>query len=236
MQTFLNVIKLLFGDNPELRQIVAVTLQMSFTSTLISCLIGIPLGVVIGSHTFPGKRVIMRITHTLMGLPPVVAGLVVFMILSRSGPLGHFKLLYSVTAMVMAQVLIITPIATGLAAAMAGARAPLLRETILGINLPRGKRFIYTVYECRHALFSVVFTGFGRAISEVGAAQIVGGNIQYNTRIMTTAIVLETNMGYFEQALALGILLLLISFVITSAAQFFQEGSNGRIKRRKKNI
>jgi tungstate transport system permease protein len=228
MQTISNILGMLFGPDSELRGIIGVTLQLSLTSTLIACCIGIPLGVIVGSSTFRGKKLVLRLTHTLMGLPPVVAGLVVFFLLSRSGPLGHYKLLYSVTAMVAAQVLIITPIAAGLAASMAGARAPLLRETAAGINLSGTRRYLYTLYECRHQLISVVFTGFGRAISEVGAAMMVGGNIQYKTRIMTTAIVLETNMGYFQQALALGILLLIISFIITSLAHFFLEGRHDR--------
>lgn len=215
---------LLFGQNGELRQIIGVTLQMSFTSTLLSTCIGIPLGVFIGIRQFRGKRLLLRITHTLMGLPPVVAGLLVFFLLSRSGPLGQFKLLYSVTAMVVAQVLLITPITVGLASSIVSAQAPLMRETALGIGLSRPRQLLYTLYECRRQLFSVLFTGFGRAISEVGAAQLVGGNIQYKTRVMTTAIVLETNKGNFGLAVALGVILLLIAFVITSMAQRLQEG------------
>jgi tungstate transport system permease protein len=223
MQMLLDIVKLLFGSDPELRGIIGVTLQLSLTSTIISCCIGIPLGILLGSYSFRGKKAILRVTNTLMGLPPVVAGLIVFFILSRSGPLGHYKLLYSVSAMVLAQIFIITPIAAGLSASIAKGRVPQLRETALGINLSGRRRLFYTIYECRHQLISVLFTGFGRAISEVGAAQIVGGNVQYKTRIMTTAIVLETNMGYFKKAIALGILLLIISFVVTSAAQFFLE-------------
>ena len=228
MQTFLDVVNLLFGKDAQLRQIVGVTLQLSLTSTLISSFIGIPLGILIGSYSFRGKKILLRVTHTFMGLPPVVAGLIVFFILSRSGPLGQYKLLYSVAAMVIAQILIITPIAAGLSAAIAKERIPMLRETVLGINLSKSRKLLFTIYECRHQLISVLFTGFGRAISEVGAAQIVGGNIAYKTRIMTTAIVLETNMGYFKSAIALGILLLIISFIITSAAQFFLEGRNDK--------
>jgi tungstate transport system permease protein len=224
MQSVVEIFNLLFGSDPELRGIIGVTLQVSLTSTVISCCVGIPLGMLLASLSFPGKKLILRITHTLMGLPPVVAGLIVFFILSRSGPLGQYKLLYSVTAMVVAQILIITPIAAGLSASIAGDRIPMLRETALGVNLSKRRQLIYTIYECRHQLLSVLFTGFGRAISEVGAAQIVGGNVQYKTRIMTTAIVQQTNMGYFKQAIALGILLLIISFIVTSAAHFFLEG------------
>ena len=225
MDVFEETISLLFGADPELRQIIGVTLRMSFTSTLISMALGIPLGTLIGMYEFKGKRILMRIIHTLMGLPPVVAGLLVFFLLSRSGPLGEYKLLYSVTAMVIAQVLLITPIAAGLTSSMISERYPLLRETALGIGLPRRKQLLYTLYECRGALFSVLCTGFGRAISEVGAAQIVGGNVQYKTRTMTTAIVLETNKGNFDMAIALGIVLLIIAFVITCLAQYLKERS-----------
>lgn len=230
MASFMEVLRLLTGFDPELRRIISATLVTSFSSTLIACGIGIPAGILIGITRFRGRRLVVRITHTFMGFPPVIAGIVVFFLLSRSGPLGHYKLLYSIPAMIFAQVLIITPIAAGLAISMSETRADMMRETALGINLSAGRRFLYTVYEARKQLFSILFTGFGRAVSEVGAAQIVGGNIQNKTRVMTTAIVLETNKGDFELALALGILLLLISFLITSLAQFLQEGINGRNK------
>lgn len=216
-------IQLLIGADGELRQIIGVTLRMSFTSTFISCCMGIPLGVIIGMNSFKGKRLLMRIIHTLMGLPPVVAGLLVFFLLSRSGPFGQYKLLYSVFAMVVAQVMLITPIATGLSASIAGARAPMMRETAMGIGMSKTRQAAYLLFESRKQLFSVLFTGFGRAISEVGAAQLVGGNIQFKTRIMTTAIVLETNKGNFGLAVSLGVILLVISFIITSLAQLLQE-------------
>jgi tungstate transport system permease protein len=223
MEIVREILDLLFGANGELRQIVGVTLRMSFTSTAIAAGVGLPLGVLIGVSRFRGRGLLLRLLHTLMGLPPVVAGLITFFLLSRSGPLGQYKLLYSVPAMVVAQVMLITPIVMGLAASAAGGIAPRLRETAAGIGLSRGRVLLCALYACRSSLISVLFTGFGRAISEVGAAQIVGGNIQYKTRIMTTAIVLESNRGDFRMAVALGVVLLLIAFVLLSAAQFFQE-------------
>ncbi|MDL2327294.1 ABC transporter permease [Ruminococcaceae bacterium OttesenSCG-928-A11] len=223
MDLIREVMGLLFGENGELRQIIAVTLQMSFISTTIAVCIGIPLGSFIGISSFPGKKLLLRVIYTFMGLPPVVAGLFVFFLLSRSGPLGQYKLLYSVTAMVTAQVLLITPVATGLAANAVSARLPLMRDTAVGLGLSKGRLLLYTLYENRKPLLAVVFTGFGRAISEVGAAQLVGGNIQYKTRVMTTAIVLETNKGNFAMAAALGVLLLVIAFIIHSVAQLLQE-------------
>ncbi|MFZ3151045.1 MAG: ABC transporter permease [Anaerolineaceae bacterium] len=226
METINRILNLLFGTDPELRKIIAVTLRMSLLSTLISSLLGIPLGVLIGSTQFRAKRLVTRIMHTLMGLPPVVAGLFVFLLLSRSGPLGTFKLLYSVTAMVIAQVILITPIITGLTANIVSLKAPLIQETAAGIGLKPFKRMLYTIYECRTQFISTILTGFGRAISEVGAVQMVGGNVQYKTRVMTTAIMMQTNMGHFEFAIALGIVLLIISFVINSVVSRIQESTS----------
>lgn len=214
---------MLFGDNPELRQIIGVTLQMSFFSTTISSILGIPLGVLIGSNEFHGKQLVQRITNTFMGLPPVVAGLIVFLILSRSGPLGTFKLLFTITAMVVAQVILITPIIAGLTANIISMRAPQIFETAAGMGFSRFRRMMYTVYECRKQLVSIMLTGFGRSIAEVGAVQIVGGNIQFKTRVMTTAIMMQTNMGHFAFAIALGVVLLIISFAINAIVLRLQE-------------
>ena len=223
MNPFLQALQLLFGENPELREIIGVTLRMSFFSTSISAIFGIPLGVWIGSNEFRGKQLVKRITNTLMGLPPVVAGLIVFLILSRSGPLGTLKLLYTVTAMVVAQIVLITPIITGLTANVVSLRAPQIRETAAGLGISRLKQMLYTIYECRIQFISNVLAGFGRAIAEVGAVTIVGGNIQYKTRVMTTAIVLQTNLGNFEFAVALGLVLLIISFIINTFVQRVSE-------------
>ena len=224
MEPFIKAFQMLFGGDPELRQIIGVTLQMSFFSTTISSLLGIPLGVLIGDNDFRGKRGVQRIMNTLMGLPPVVAGLVVYLILSRTGPLGTLKLLYTVSAMVIAQVVLITPIIAGLISNIVSIRAPQIQETTAGIGLSRSKRMLYTIYECRLQFISIVLVGFGRSIAEVGAVQIVGGNIQFKTRVMTTAIMMQTNMGQFEYAIALGIVLLTISFIINALVQRFQEG------------
>jgi len=214
MDDLIRVLDLLFGENPELRQIIGVTLRMSLLSTSISSLVGIPLGVLVGGSDFRGKRWMQRITNTLMGLPPVVAGLAVFLVLSRSGPLGTLKLLYSVSAMVIAQVILITPIMTGLTANIISIRAPQIKETCNGLGIPHLQQMIFMIYESRSQLVSTVLAGFGRAIAEVGAVQIVGGNIQYKTRVMTTAIMMQTNMGRFHFAIALGAVLLSISFLI----------------------
>lgn len=216
MEDLIKAINLLFGENPELRQIIAVTLQMSIVSTIISSLLGIPLGVLIGSNQFKGKHWVLRITNTMMGLPPVVAGLAVFLLLSRSGPLGTLRLLYTVTAMVIAQVVLITPIMTGMTAAIISLYAPRIKETSQGVGIPPGRQLGLMIYECRSQLVSTILLGFGRAIAEVGAVQIVGGNVQFKTRVMTTAIMMQTNMGQFQFAIALGIVLLVIAFGINA--------------------
>ena len=219
MDNFLEVLKLLFGKDNELRQIIGVTLEMSLASTLIASLLGMTFGVLLATREFRAKRLLLRISNTLMGLPPVVAGLIVFLLLSRSGPLGSLQLLYSVPAMVTAQVVLITPIVTSLSYTIISARWPQIYETAKGMGLPRKKQLLYTMYEVRGQLISVVLTGFGRAISEVGAVQIVGGNIQFKTRVMTTAIMMVTNMGQFQFAVALGAVLLLIAFIVNTIAQ-----------------
>jgi len=223
METVNEVLRLLFGPDDELRLIILLTLKMSFFSTTIAAAIGVPLGVIMGCLKFPGRGVLMRVTTTLMGLPPVVAGLVVFLILSRSGPLGHMKLLFTLTAMVTAQVILITPIIAGLTANTVGMRSRQIAETAHGIGLSVTRRLYYTQYECRRHMVAVLLTGFGRAISEVGAVQMAGGNIQHNTRVMTTTIMMVTNMGYFHTAIALGAVLLMIAFAINGLAHFFQE-------------
>ena len=222
--SFADAFQMLFGPNDELRRIIAVTLQMSLCSTLISSLLGIGLGVIVGTKRFPGRGAVLRITSTLMGLPPVVAGLFVFLLLSRSGPLGELKLLYTVTAMVIAQVVLITPIILGLTASSVQAVAPKLRETAVGMGLSQRKQFLYLLYECRMQLIYVILMGFGRSIAEVGAVQMVGGNIQYKTRVMTTSIMMVTNMGHFTYAIALGVVLLLIAFVVNAFAHKVQGG------------
>ena len=226
METINEVLRLLFGPDDELRKIILLTLKMSFFSTTIAAAIGVPLGVIMGCLKFPGRGALMRITTTLMGLPPVVAGLLVFVILSRSGPLGHMKLLFTLTAMVAAQVVLITPILAGLTANTVGMRSRQIAETAHGIGLSVSRRLYYTLYECRRHMVAVLLTGFGRAISEVGAVQMAGGNIQHNTRVMTTTIMMVTNMGHFHTAIALGVVLLTIAFAVNGLAHFFQEKEN----------
>jgi tungstate transport system permease protein len=227
MENFWHVITLLFtASGAELRQIIGLTLLMSFFSTTISMLIGMPLGILIGSRDFRLKRPVIRITHALMSLPPVVAGLIVYIILSRNGPLGTFHLIYSLQAMVIAQVILISPIVCGLSTSIASIRAPQILETTRGFGMKKSKEVWLLLFENRNQLISVLMLAFGRSIAEVGAVQIVGGNIAGKTRVMTTAIMLETNKGNFDYAITLGVVLLLLALVVNLVASGLQEKKN----------
>jgi len=221
-----SIFELLFGSDPELRQIIAVTLRMSLFSTLFSSLLGIPAGVLLGANDFRGKRVLSRLVNTLLGLPPVVAGLIVLLLLSRSGPLGSFRLLYTVEAMVIAQVLLITPFITAMTANLVGVNAKAINETLTGVGIRGAKRLKYFLLDYRVPFISIILAGFGRSIAEVGAVQMVGGNVQFKTRVMTTAIMMQTNMGRFEFAIALGMILLLISFLVNSVVNRIQKAAS----------
>ncbi|MEL7625233.1 MAG: ABC transporter permease [Anaerolineaceae bacterium] len=223
MELINSIFNLLFGSDPELRRIIAVTLQMSFFSTFLSAMIGIPAGVLLGANEFRGKTFISRLVNTMLGLPPVVAGLIVLLLLSRSGPLGSLNLLYTIQAMVIAQVLLITPYITAMTSNLVGVNASVINETLAGIGIRGTKRLKYFLLDFRVPFLTIILAGFGRSIAEVGAVQMVGGNIQFKTRVMTTAIMMQTNMGRFDFAIALGIILLLISFLINSVVNRVQK-------------
>lgn len=223
MELINSILELLFGSDSELRQIIAVTLRMSLFSTLFSSLIGIPAGVLLGANDFKGKAFFFRLVNTLLGLPPVVAGLIVFLLLSRSGPLGSFRLLYTVEAMVVAQVLLITPFIIAMTSNLVGVNANSINETLTGVGIRGTKRLKYFLLDFRVPFISIILAGFGRSIAEVGAVQMVGGNVQFKTRVMTTAIMMQTNMGRFDFAIALGLILLLISFLVNSVVNRIQK-------------
>ena len=209
----------LFGPNPELREIIGLTLVMSIFSTVISAAIGIPLGTWLGLTEFKGKKTWLKVNSTLMGLPPVLVGLLVFLLLSHSGPLGRLNLLFSLPAMVIAQIILISPIITGMTANLIFLNAGAINETCLGLGIPSGKKLRLVLNDFKRDYLLNILAGFGRSVAEVGAVQMVGGNIQYKTRVITTAIMMQTNMGQFEQALALGLVLLIIAFVVNFAVQ-----------------
>lgn len=207
--------------------ILTLTVIMTVLSTTLAALLGIPAGVLLASVRFPGKRMVRRVIQTFMSLPPVVAGLFVFLLLSRSGPLGSLHLLFSLPAMVIAQIVLIFPIVTSLTLSAVEAKRPLMLETIRGLSLSRRQEYGLLLWECRLPLIIVVLSGFGRAISEVGAVMMVGGNIAGKTRVVTTAIMLETSKGNFSGAIQLGLLLLVLSFGVNILAVWLQEGRHG---------
>jgi tungstate transport system permease protein len=215
---------LILSMDRQVYSIVLLSLIVTFSSAGISTIVGIPIGCIIGLNNFCLKKAINVIIHTMMGLPPVIAGLVVFLFLSRSGPLGSLDLLFTPTAMVIAQVILITPIVTGLTTDIVshkGKDAWLTART-LGANTIQSLWVL--LRELRIPLMSAVVAGFGRGISEVGAVMLVGGNIKGYTRMMTTAIVLETGKGNFDLAIAIGVILLLISLIINILLHKLQSG------------
>lgn len=223
METALHkAIELLFSGSALLEDIVWVTVRMSLASSLTALLIGVPFGVLFGSGSFPGKRILVVINRTLMGLPPVVCGLLCYLMFCGVGPLRHLELLYTVTGMVIAQVILITPIVIGMMEPFVSGIYPDIRETARGLGLSPVKTLGLLVNESRYQIISTYLMALSRALAEVGAVSMVGGAIAYKTNVMTTAIMNFTNMGNFTTALALGIILLAGSLVINVAVSLMQ--------------
>lgn len=208
---------------PELLQITLLSLQISGLATAISLLAGLPLGTLLALGKFPGRAFLLSLVNTGMGLPPVVVGLFVAMMLWRSGPLGDLKLIYTPAAVVIAQVVIALPVVTGLTSAALQALDPRLQLQLLGLGASTPQMVWVLWREARLPLLAALMAGFGSVISEVGASMMVGGNIRYQTRVLTTAIVLETGKGEFEIAVGLGVLLLVITFLVNWALTVIQQ-------------
>ncbi|MCX7708341.1 MAG: ABC transporter permease [Clostridia bacterium] len=223
LNSFIEAFELIISLDKEIYGIILLTIVVTVLSTIVAAALAVPTGIIIGSSEFRAKRLLIRLINTLMGLPPVVAGLIVYLLLSRKGPLGDFALLFTPAAMVIAQVLIILPIITGITIGAVKLKVKAIRETCAGLGLGNIRTLFMLFHECRYPVMSAVMAGYGRAIAEVGAVMLVGGNIQYNTRVMTTAIVLETGKGNYDRALALGIILLALSFLVNWLLQHIQE-------------
>lgn len=206
---------------------IRVTLCMSVCSTLLSSVIGIAFGLMLERFSFPGKRIVVRINRTLMGVPPVVVGLVVYMLIMRRGPLGFLGILFTVRGMILAQTLIITPIICGMTYSYAVKAAPAVRVFAKTMGASRLQTSVLLIREMKYELYFAMISGFGRSISEVGAVMLVGGNIKGNTRTMTTAIALLKSQGIFHEGLTLGLLLLGMAFVIQCLADFFRREVRG---------
>jgi len=209
--------------DPEIIQITVLSLEVSICATLLSLLIGLPLGTLLALGRFPGRSFLLSLVNTGMGLPPVVVGLFVAMMLWRSGPMGNWNLIYTPTAIVIAQVVIAFPVVTGLTTAAMQALDPGLQLQLQGLGASRGQMIWMLWREARLPLLAGLMAGFGSVISEVGASMMVGGNIRYQTRVLTTAIVLETSKGEFGTAIGLAVLLLIITFLVNWGLTWIQQ-------------
>ncbi len=207
----------------EILQITILSLQISAIATGISLLIGLPLGTLLALGKFWGRSFFLSVVNTGMGLPPVVVGLFVAMMLWRSGPFGDMNLIYTPTAIIIAQTVISAPVVIGLTAAALQSLDPRLRLQLYGLGASRWQMIWALWREARLPLLAALMAGFGSVISEVGASMMVGGNIRHQTRVLTTAIVLETSKGNFEIAMALGALLLTITFLVNWALTWIQQ-------------
>jgi tungstate transport system permease protein len=214
---------LLISADSEVIRITLLSLGVSSVAVAISILTGIPIGALLALTEFPGRRLLISLVNTGMGLPPVVVGLFVTMLLWRSGPMGFLALLFTPTAIVIAQVIIALPIVTGLTIAALQQLNPKLRLQLLALGASRLQLLWLLLREARLPLLAAIMAGFGGVISEVGAVMMVGGNIKGQTRVLTTAIVLESRMGHFDLAIALAVLLLFLSFMVNWVLTLIQQ-------------
>ena len=221
-------LQLIFTLDAEVFAITLLSLKISATATLTSLFCGIPAGVLLALSRFPGRRFIISLVNTGMGLPPVVVGLFVTIFLWRNGPLGAFGLLYTPAAMIIAQAVIATPIVMGITVAAIQHLPPKLRLQILALGATRMQMMWLLIREARLPLLAAVMAGFGGVISEVGASIMVGGNIKGYSRVLTTATVMETGRGNFEVAIALGIILLLLAYFINLILTHIQQRERPR--------
>lgn len=215
-------LSLIIGLDRELLGVILLSFKVSGIAIIIASLAGVPAGAVMGLSNFPFKGAVISITNTLMGLPPVVAGLFLYLLLSRSGPIGFMGLLYTPTAMITAQSVLAFPIVASLSHSAVVTVSPLVRQASLTLGATPFQAAVNIVKEARHGILSAIIAAFGRVMAEVGAILIVGGNIAGYTRVMTTTIALETDKGNFEFALALGIILLTLSLIINAALYIIQ--------------
>lgn len=223
IEGFKKAFSLIFNLDAELLDIIFLSLKVSGTALLIAASIGIPLSALLGLRHFPAKGLFISLMNTFMGLPPVLVGLLVFMMLSRSGPMGFMGLLYTPSAMVIAQIILAFPIVVSLCHSAIVNVDPIIKQASITLGATPFQTTITIINEARYGIMSGVIAALGRVVAEVGAVLIVGGNIAGYTRVMTTTIALETDKGNFELAIALGIILLTISLLINAALHFIQK-------------
>jgi tungstate transport system permease protein len=227
-QGVVQAVRLILSGDPLVLQITWLSLKVSAAATFLSLIAGIPAGMALALTRFPGRGLLVALVNTGMGLPPVVVGLFVSIFLWRSGPLGVLELLYTPTAIVIAQFVIAAPIVTGLTIAAIQQLNPKLRLQLLGLGASRGQLLWLLMREARLPLLAAVMAGFGGVISEVGASMMVGGNLLGHTRVLTTATVLETGKGNFDIAIALSVILLVLVFVVNYLLTWIQQRGRAR--------
>ena len=208
---------LILAWDPALVEIIGLSLRVTLTAVALACFIGLPLGAAVGAFRFPGRTVVTVVLNALMGLPPVVVGLAVYLMLSAAGPLGPLQLLYTPAAMIIAQTILVTPIVAALTKQVVEDLQREYAEQFASLGVGPLDRVGALLWDARYSLLTVALAGFGRAVAEVGAVIIVGGNINHVTRVMTTTIALETSKGNLQLALALGVVLLTIALVVNAA-------------------
>ena len=215
---FTTAIRLIVGFDASLIEIIGLSLRVSLSAVVIGAVIGLPLGAGIAVGRFPGRGLLIIVVNALMGLPPVVVGLIVYLQLSRSGPLGWLQILYTPTAMIIAQTILVTPIVIALTRQFVEDADADYDEALRSLGVHGWAKLVTLITEVRYSLVTVVLAAFGRAIAEVGAVIIVGGNINHVSRVMTTSIALETSRGNLGLALALGVVLMLLALAVNAAA------------------
>jgi tungstate transport system permease protein len=223
LQGFREALRLIFSGNAEIFAIARLSLAVSVLATAAAALAGVPLGSWIAVKDFPLKKLAIAVVNTGMGLPPVVAGLVVMLFLSRSGPLGFLNWLYTTKGMMLAQFIIALPIITALSVSAMQGVDPKFYQQVLTLGASDWQAIKVCLKEIRLTVLAAIIAGFGRLVAEVGAVMIVGGNLRHQTRVLTTATVLETQMGNFDTAIALGLILLLLSFSVNLALTLIQQ-------------
>ena len=222
-QGFIKAIELIVSLDPEVLEIAGRSLRISVTSVILASLLCIPLGSLIHFRRFPGKRILVNLIQTFFSIPTVCIGLFVFVLFSRAGPLGGTNLLFTPTVMVIGQMILITPILLGLTISALSGVDKAIMDTALSLGASNFQTMIVVLREARYAVVAAVTMGFGRAISEVGIALMVGGNIRGFTRVITTAISLETSKGELELSIALGIILIFLALIINTALNRIQQ-------------
>ena len=220
--SLLKAIALIVSRDAELLNILSVTAKMSLQSSVLALLIGLPIGIWLGACRFPGRNVLLIANRTLQGMPPVVCGLLFYMLFSGVGPLRHLRLLFTVDIMILAQIVLITPIVVGNMETYVSGVAPAVRETARGLGLNGFKTFRLLCNECVYQIISAYLLAFARSIAEVGAVSMVGGAIAWKTNVMTTAIMQYTNRGNFSLGIALGMILLTISLIVNIVISLLQ--------------